>query len=106
MKSLSFVGSSLDDLRDFPEEARRAAGFELRGIQNGMEPNNWKPMPTIGPGVNELRIRVLGERRVIYVARHRDAVYVLHAFHKKTQKTSRHDIAVARERYRQIGGRI
>jgi phage-related protein len=106
MKSLSFVGSSLDDLRNFPDEARRAAGFELRAVQSGFEPSDWKPMQTIGPGVNEIRIHVLGEWRVIYVAKLRNAVYVLHAFQKKTKKTSRHDIDLARQRYRQIGGNL
>jgi phage-related protein len=104
MKSLRFVGSSLDDLRDFPDEARRAAGFELRAVQSGFEPSDWKPMQVISPGVNEIRIHVLGEWRIIYVAKLRNAVYVLHAFQKKTRKTSRHDIDLARQRYRQIGG--
>jgi phage-related protein len=106
MKLLNFVGSSLDDLRNFPDEARRAAGFELRAVQNGLEPSDWKPMQVIGPGVKEIRIHVLGEWRVIYVAKLRDVVYVLHAFQKKTQKTSRHDIDLARRRYRQIGGNL
>jgi phage-related protein len=61
MKKLNFAGSSLDDLRNFPDEARRAAGFELRAVQSGLEPNNWKPMQIIGPGVNEILIRALGE---------------------------------------------
>ena len=104
MKPLHFLGSSLDDLRNFPDEARRAAGFELRAIQSGLEPSAWKPMQGIGPGVNEIRIHVLGERRVIYVAKLHDAVYVLHAFPKKTRKTSRQDIDLVRKRYRQIGG--
>jgi phage-related protein len=104
MKPLYFLGSSLDNLRDFPDEARRAAGFELRAIQSGLEPNDWRPMQEIGPGVNEIRIHVLGEWRVIYVAKLHDAVYVLHAFQKKTRKTSRQDIDLARKRYRQIGG--
>lgn len=78
-KSLKFVGSSLDDLRDFPDEARRSAGFELRAVQNGLEPSDWKPMRSVGPGVKEIRIRVLGEWRVIYVAQRRDSVYVHHA---------------------------
>ena len=64
MKPLNFVGSSLDDLRNFPDEARRAAGFELRALQSGLEPSDWKPMQVIGPGVNEIRIHVLGEWRV------------------------------------------
>jgi phage-related protein len=61
MKPLNFVGSSLDDLRKFPDEARRAAGVELRAVQNGLEPSDWKPMQIIGRGVNEIRIHVLGE---------------------------------------------
>ena len=106
MKPLRFLGSSLDDLRNFPDEARRAAGFELRAVQNGLEPSDWKPMPVIGSGVNEILIHVLGEWRVIYIAKLRDGVYVLHAFQKKTRKTSRHDIDLARQRYRDIGGNL
>ena len=106
MKPLNFVGSSLDDLRNFPDEARRAAGFELRAVQSGLEPSDWKPMQTIGPGVNEIRIHVLGEWRVIYVTKLRNAVYVLHAFQKKTRKTNQRDIDLARHRYRQIGGNL
>jgi len=103
MKPLKFVGSSLDELRDFPEEARRAAGFELRAIQDGFEPHDWKPVYAVGAGAKEIRIHVLGEWRVIYVAKVRDAVYVLHAFQKKSQKTSQLDIDLARKRYKQIG---
>ncbi len=106
MKPLNFVGSSLDDLRNFPDEARRAAGFELRAVQNGLEPSDWKPMHVIGPGVNEIRIHVLGEWRVIYIAKLRNAVYVLHAFQKKARKMRRHDIDLACQRYRQIGGNL
>ncbi len=106
VKPLNFVGSSLDDLRNFPDEARRAAGFEFRAVQNGLEPSDWKPMQIIGPGVKEIRIHVLGEWRVIYVAKVRGAVYVLHAFQKKTRKTSGRDTDLARQRYRQIGGNL
>ncbi len=104
VKSLKFVGSSLDDLRDFPDEARRAAGFELRAIQNGLDPSDWKPMQSIGAGVREIRIHVLGEWRVLYVAKLAEAVYVLHAFQKKGRKTSKNDIELARKRLREIGG--
>ncbi len=106
VKPLNFVGSSLDDLRNFPDEARRAAGFELRAVQSGFEPSDWRPMPIVGPGVKEIRIHVLGEWRVIYVAKLRNAVFVLHAFQKKSRKTTRHDIDLARQRYRQIGGNL
>jgi len=102
MKALRFVGSSLDDLRDFPAEVRRQAGFELYAVQRGNDPTDWKPMPDIGSGVREVRIRVLGEWRVIYVAKFADAVFVLHTFQKKTQRTRREDIELARRRYRQI----
>jgi phage-related protein len=104
MKPLRFVASSLDDLRNFPDEARRAAGFDLHAIQSGLDPADWKPMQIIGSGVKELRIHILGEWRVIYFAKLHDAVYVLHAFQKKTRKTSKHDIDLARQRYRQLGG--
>lgn len=104
MKPLNFIGSSLDDLRNFPEEARKAAGFELYAIQLGLEPSDWKPMPSIGRGVKEIRIHVLAEWRVIYVAKFEDAVYVLHSFQKKTRKMNQHDIEIARQRYKQIGG--
>lgn len=103
MKSLRFIGSSLDDMRDFPADARRQAGFELDAVQRGLEPSDWKPMTNIGVGVREIRIHVLGEWRVIYIARLADAVYVLNAFQKKTQKTRREDVELARRRYRQIG---
>ena len=104
IKPLKFIASSLDDLRNFPDEARRAAGFELHAIQSGLEPNDWKPMQVVGSGVMEIRIHILGEWRVIYVAKHHEAVYVLHAFQKKTKKTSRQEIDLARQRYKQIGG--
>ena len=105
MKPLEFVGPSLDDLREFPAEARRAAGFELGFVQRGLDPSDWKPMNEVGAGVREIRIHVLGEWCVLYVAKFAEAVYVLHAFQKKTQKIRSEDIELARTRYRQIGDR-
>jgi phage-related protein len=99
MKVLRFLGSSLEDLRRFPAEARRDAGFQLDAVQRGLEPTNWKPLPIVGPGVREIRIHVRGEWRVIYVARFEDAVYVLHAFQKKSRKTPKKEIDMARARY-------
>lgn len=104
MKSLRFVGSSQDDLKDFPAEARRYAGFELHAVQTGLMPSDFKPMLNVGPGAYEIRVKVLGEWRVIYVAKFDDAVYVLHAFQKKTLKTRKEDIDLAAKRYKQIGG--
>ena len=89
MKKLRFIGSSLDDMRDFPAEARRQAGFEPDAVQRGLEPFDWKPMTSIGSGVREIRVHVLGEWRIIYVAKIADAIYVLHAFQKKTCFTRR-----------------
>lgn len=104
MKPLKFIGSALNDLRNFPDEARKAAGFELYAVQCGLRPSDEKPMPAIGHGVKEIRIHVLGEWRIIYVAKLEDAVYVLHSFQKKSRKTSQQDIELARKRYKQIGG--
>jgi phage-related protein len=104
MKLLKFVASSLDDPHNFPDEAWRAAGFELHAIQLGLEPSDWKSMQAVGFGEREIRIHLLGEWRVIYVANLHDAVYVLHAFQKKTRKTRQQDIDLARRRYKQIGG--
>ncbi|MBA4392276.1 MAG: hypothetical protein C0407_01870 [Desulfobacca sp.] len=98
------MGTSLDDLRNFPDEARRAAGFELYAVQCGLEPSDWRPMPAIGLGVKEIRLHVLGEWRIIFVAKFKDTVYVLHSFQKKGRKTSQNDIELARRRYKQIRG--
>src|SRR5437867_2579659 len=103
MKPLRFLGSSLKDLRDFSAEPRRHAGFELFAVQRGLEPTDWKPIKAVGPGTKEIRIHVRGEWRVLYVANMADAVYVLHAFQKRSQKTRREDIELARQRYGEIG---
>lgn len=102
MKKLRFIGSSLDDLKNFPAEARRNAGFELDTVQRGSMPSDFKPLLSVGAGAYEIRIHVQGEWRVIYVAKFDDAVYVLHAFHKTTQKTRREDIELAARRYKQL----
>jgi phage-related protein len=102
-KPLQFMGTSHDDLRAFPDEARRDAGFNLDFVQRGLDPENWKPMKTVGVGVNEIRVRdATGAYRVIYLATRPEAVYVLHCFQKKTEKTSQHDIDLARKRFKAI----
>jgi len=98
------LGTSKADLRSFPDEARREAGVELHQVQLGLEPTDWKPMPSVGPGVREVRIRAGGAFRVIYLATRPEGVYVLHCFHKKTRKTAPRDLELARQRYKQIGG--
>ncbi len=103
IKPLDFQGDALDALRTFPISARREGGHQLDKVQRGLDPDDWKPMPSIGSGVNEIRIwDEAGTFRVIYVAKFVDAVYVLHCFQKKTQKTSSQDIELARKRYKAL----
>ncbi len=101
MKPISFLGDSLARLREFPDEARSAAGHQLNEVQNGNDPDDWKPMKAIGPGVREIRIRERpGAFRVIYLATLPEAVLVLHAFEKKTRATPQKDIELAASRLR------
>jgi len=103
MKPVAFIGNALDDLRAFPERARRDAGYQLERVQRGLDPDDWKPMQTIGAGVREIRVRdVTGAFRVVYVATFAEAVYVLHAFAKKTQRTSPRDLTLARSRFKDL----
>ena len=105
MKLLRFLGDSLKSLREFPEDARHDAGYQLDRVQRGEQPDDFKPMPSIGKGVEELRVwDDSGTYRVIYTARLADAVYVLHAFQKKTQATARRDVELARKRYTDLIG--
>lgn len=102
-KPIEFLGDALDALRSFPEPARREAGFHLDKVQHGGEPDDWKPMRSIGQGVREIRIRdESGAFRAIYLAKLADAVYVLHCFQKKTEQTSDRDIKLARKRFRDL----
>lgn len=103
IKPVEFRGSSLEDLRAFPLATRREAGHQIDRVQSGLEPDDWKPMVAVGPGVKEIRIRdAAGAFRVIYVAKFEDAVYVLHCFQKKTQKTAKADLDLAGKRYRDV----
>lgn len=89
-------------LQGFPKQVRIDLGTELRRVQEGLDPTDWKPMPTIGAGVREIRTSYRGEWRLIYVATFNEAIYVLHAFQKKTRRTSRADIDIAKQRLRAI----
>lgn len=103
MEELVFLGDSLERLRDFPEAARKEAGVQLHKVQQGLEPSDWKPMASVGQGVREIRIRdEAGAFRVLYITRIEDAVFVLHAFQKKTQQTARRDLDLAAARLRKI----
>lgn len=97
-KPLRWVGSSLDDLRTFPADARKGAGYQLYRVQAGMMPDDWKSMASVGRGVYEIRVRTAGEHRIFYIARFKEAVYVLHAFQKRTQRTRKADIELGARR--------
>lgn len=101
-KPLTWLGSSLANLRSFPATARSQAGHELYQVQQGLTPSDWRVMPSVGTGVVEIRIHTGKEHRVFYVAKFEEAVYVLHAFEKKTQKTRKNDIERARTRYAEL----
>jgi phage-related protein len=90
LKPVEFRGSALDDLRAFPEAARREAGHQLDQVQHGREPDDWKPMNTVGRGVREIRIRdAAGAFRVLYVAKFDDAIYVLHVSRKRLREPAK-----------------
>lgn len=102
MKVIQFCGHSLGVIRSFPANTKRDIGYQLDRVQRGLEPTDWKPMPAIGSGVREFRIMSGGQYRVIYITKFTDAVYVLHAFQKKTQKTRKQDIETARQALKQL----
>jgi phage-related protein len=99
-KPLMWLGDSRDAIRAFPENVRQVAGFQLWRVQRGLEPNDWKPMPRVGLGVQEIRIHTGLEHRVLYIAKFAEAVYVLHAFEKRTRRTMTGDLDLARQRLR------
>jgi phage-related protein len=106
MKPCYFLGDSLERLREFPKDVQQDAGYQLELVQDGEQPEDFKPMPSIGRGVEEIRVRDdSGAYRVIYTARMADAVYVLHVFQKKTQATSKRDLDLAKKRFQQLEGK-
>ena len=100
MKPVVWLSDSLELIRGFPAGARREAGYQLERVQAGKEPADWKPMPSIGLGASEIRVRSGGAFRVIYVAKFQEAIYVIHVFQKKSRKTEKADIELARGRFR------
>jgi phage-related protein len=101
-KPLVWLGSSRIDVRTFPALVRRLTGFQLRRTQQGLDPDDWKPMPSVGPGVREIRIHTEGAYRVFYVAAFEEAIYVLHSFEKKTRKTAARHLEIGRQRFRAL----
>ncbi len=102
MKPVIWLGDSRARVKDFPGDARRVPGYELEKIQDGREPADWKPMPSVGLGVKEVRVWTGDAFRLIYLAKFAEAVYVLHAFQKKSEKTAQADIELARRRFRAL----
>lgn len=102
-KKIVFLGDSLARIKTFPNAATDITGHELNEVQEGRNPGNWKPMPSIGPGAKEIRVRIQdGAFRTIYIAKFEEAIYVLHAFQKKSQQTSRKDITLAKNRLQKL----
>ena len=102
-KPVIWMGSSREDLGDFPADARREAGHQLWRVQCGDDPDDWKPFRQVGRGVREFRIQeASGAFRVMYLAERAEALYVLHCFQKKTEQTSQHDVELARRRFKAL----
>ena len=101
-KRVLWSGSSKADLKAFPAYVRRVAGYQLWLVQVGRNPDDWKPLPTIGIGVKEIRVHTGREHRVVYIASFAESVYVLHAFEKKTRTTPKRDLELARSRLREV----
>src|SRR5688572_19700588 len=99
MKPLEWLGDSLAFIRRFPDEAKSEAGYQLERVQAGKEPSDFRHMASVGLGVQEIRVRAGGAFRVLYVAKFSEAVYVLHAFQKKSRQTDKADIELARRRF-------
>jgi phage-related protein len=103
MKPVIWMGGSKEDLKAFPEDARREIGYQLEHVQEGMDPDNWKPVSIVGAGVREIRVREsTGTFRCIYLATRTEGIYILHCFQKKTRKTSRKDLDSAHTRFKSI----
>ncbi len=102
MKNVLWVANSQEVVRGFPKQVRSDLGTELRRLQEGLLPKKWKPMLSIGQGVNEIRVKYRGEYRLIYIAKFEEGIYALHAFRKKTQKTAQSDVELARKRLKDV----
>ena len=101
-KQIYWIGSSRDESSNFPKAVKQKAGFQLRALQRGQKPADFRPMQTVGKGVEEIRIRTGEAYRVFYVSRFEEAIYELHAFQKKTQKTARQGIELGQKRYQEM----
>jgi phage-related protein len=103
-QTIWFLPSLRDEVRSWPSEVREEVGRQLNKVEYGRHPVDFKPLTTVGPGVYEIRHSDDGDQyRLLYVAKFQEAVYILHVItKKKSQKTPRHDINVARNRYQDL----
>jgi phage-related protein len=101
-RPLIWLGSSLESVRAFPADARRIAGYQLRRVQCGLMPSDWKALPSVGAGAYEIRLHTAVEHRVFYVAKFKEAIAMLHAFEKKTRQTRAADIDLGKRRYAEL----
>jgi len=102
-KDIHWMGSSLSDLKSFPDDAKREAGHQLNRVQSGLDPDRYKPFDIVGAGTKEIILSENGDAfRVMYVAKFPEGVFVLHSFQKKTQKTSKTDKELAAQRYKEV----
>lgn len=102
MKDAVWLGDTRKVMQGLPTAVKHAVGIQLMMVQNGLDPMDWKPLKAVGPGVREIRVRVGGAYRVIYATQYEDAVYVLHVFEKKSQKTLKPDIDLAKRRLAEL----
>ena len=100
-------GDSRDVLQAFPEGVRQNLGFQLWQLQRGERPSDYRPLPSIGKSVFELRDQ--DERawyRVVYLSRISDVIYVLHCFEKRSREMSKRDFEKAKQRLKAVRARL
>ncbi len=102
MKPVIFENKTLETIKAFPDKARQRTGYELDRVQRDLDPENWKPFNSVGKGVREIRVQVGTQYRIMYISKFDNAIHVLHAFQKKTQKTRQSDIEIAKTAYKEV----
>ena len=101
-KDVKWLGDSLEVLKSYPKKVRQKLGWNIDMVQLGKMPIDAKSMSTVGKSVWELRAMHRGQFRLFYLVKKADAIYVLHVFKKKTQKTSAKDLRLAKQRLNEI----
>jgi phage-related protein len=100
LRPIFWHGNSQAVVRGWPGVSKRQAGAELFRLQLGSDPIHWRPMKSVGHGVREIKIVEGGQFRVLYLTQRGEDIVVLHAFEKKTQRTAKSDIDLAKQRLR------